>query len=77
MSHADLEQMKKQYHIGMATPGKLVGELSMQYEEERDKNKRLFSCFAESEFCIVILLNHVAFGTLLKEKLKRDRELLT
>jgi len=69
--------MKKQYHIGSATAGKLIGEVSMKYRDDPAKNRRIYSCFTESEFAIVILMNHTVFDILLKEKLKPDSEQLS
>ena len=71
----DLELIKS-YLIGNARPGQLIGEVSMTFIEEKSKNKRLYSCICTSPFAICIILNQKVFDILVKEKLKKNSEML-
>lgn len=64
------------YLVGTAKKGVLIGEVSMTYFEDPKKNKRLFSGTVKSEFAIVLSLNQLVFGILVKEKLRKDSEVL-
>ena len=64
------------YLIGTAKKGALIGEVSMTYNEDPKKNKRLFSGVSKSEYSIVVSLNQLVFGILVKEKLRKDSEIL-
>ena len=48
----------------------------MQNFDNEKKNKRLFTGVAKSKFTIAIILNNEVFDTLIKEKLKKDTEML-
>ena len=69
-------QLMSGYLIGTAKKGALIGEVSMTYNEDPKKNKRLFSGVSKSEFSIVVSLNSLVFGILVKEKLRKDSEIL-
>ena len=71
----DFDQMNS-FLIGSAHSGQLIGEVSMTYNDDPKKNKRLFTCFCKSEFAIVVTLNKMVFDILVKEKIKKDGEIL-
>lgn len=50
-------QLMNGYLIGTAKKGALIGEVSMTFNEDPKKNKRLFSGVVQSEFAIVLVLN--------------------
>ena len=62
--------------IGNAHPGQLIGEVSMTYNDDPKKNSRLFTCLGKSEFAIVLTFNKTVFDILVKERLKKDGEIL-
>ena len=48
----------------------------MIYKDNDLMNFRQLSGLCESEFCVVVSLNHLVFDLLIREKLKKEREAL-
>ena len=71
----EFDQMD-QFLIGCGHAGQMIGELALIYNDDVKKNKRLYTCFCKSEFAIVVSINKMVFDILMREKTKKDNEIL-